>query len=304
MVDPPTPARRSRRTSAFTLIELLVVISIIALLIGILLPVLGTVRKTARNAVCLSNCRQMGIGLTSYSVDENGWYPAPVYQDSDRLVPWQGAIYELVTGNRLQPNQVTLASQHEYLLDSAFECPQAISSDSDDPTSFERSYAMNADLIGNLPSPPYGGLGYERQFKRADLITSSAGTLLLGDGKVVAVRLRSAGTKRSIPVGTTGGSPIVSNITDMVFDSVTNFILTEKTRHDTRINLALADGSAASREWLKSNDDVPWIPFPTPGDINIDDPTTFPDDVAQFWFGSTSKLPESNNYRVNRAPIN
>lgn len=59
------------RRHAFTLIELLVVISIIALLIGILLPALGAARNSARNAQCLSNIRGMGQSQFTFATDHN-----------------------------------------------------------------------------------------------------------------------------------------------------------------------------------------------------------------------------------------
>ena len=66
--------RRAPR-DGFTLIELLVVISIIALLIGILLPVLANAREQSRRIVCLANQRSVTQATISYAADEDGAAP-------------------------------------------------------------------------------------------------------------------------------------------------------------------------------------------------------------------------------------
>jgi prepilin-type N-terminal cleavage/methylation domain-containing protein/prepilin-type processing-associated H-X9-DG protein len=64
----------SDRRGGFTLIELLVVIAIIAVLIGVLLPALGSARDIARQTKCASNIRQLCISAQSYANSEKGYY--------------------------------------------------------------------------------------------------------------------------------------------------------------------------------------------------------------------------------------
>ena len=84
---------------AFTLIELLVVISIIALLVGILLPALGAARETAKLAVCASGLHQMGVGVMAYAIDYDSYLP------SDEQTTANFGPYNLYSG-RIWPTQV------------------------------------------------------------------------------------------------------------------------------------------------------------------------------------------------------
>jgi len=63
------------QSRAFTLIELLVVIAIIAILAAILFPVFAQAREQARKASCLSNTKQLGLGVMMYIQDYDEMYP-------------------------------------------------------------------------------------------------------------------------------------------------------------------------------------------------------------------------------------
>lgn len=92
MKMPESSKRRSvrleqNRGAAFTLIELLTVIAIIGILAAILIPVVGRVRESARQAVCVSNLRQVGVAIQLYIDDHNDVMPGPFYSGAIHSFP-------------------------------------------------------------------------------------------------------------------------------------------------------------------------------------------------------------------------
>jgi prepilin-type N-terminal cleavage/methylation domain-containing protein/prepilin-type processing-associated H-X9-DG protein len=67
------------KPKGFTLIELLVVIAIIALLLGLLLPALGQVKKQAKEVACQAKLKQWGLIFRMYANDNDGYFPTGPY---------------------------------------------------------------------------------------------------------------------------------------------------------------------------------------------------------------------------------
>jgi prepilin-type N-terminal cleavage/methylation domain-containing protein/prepilin-type processing-associated H-X9-DG protein len=81
-----------RYHKGFTLIELMVVIAIIAILAGLLLPALAKSKSKAIQINCLSNMKQMGVGLLLYSEDFNGQLPGNFHHNTDPDFTWTDAL--------------------------------------------------------------------------------------------------------------------------------------------------------------------------------------------------------------------
>lgn len=86
-------SRAKRFAHAFTLLELLIVIGIVALLISLMLPALNRVREQAKWIQCISNMRQLAVGLQGYAAANKHRYPPNVslpspgifWYDQDRI---------------------------------------------------------------------------------------------------------------------------------------------------------------------------------------------------------------------------
>lgn len=87
---------RNRR-QAFTLIELLVVIAIIAILAAILFPVFARAREQARKTTCVSNLKQIGLGLLMYAQDYDETFPW-LMQDGRNNDDATGLSRQMVSG--------------------------------------------------------------------------------------------------------------------------------------------------------------------------------------------------------------
>ena len=157
----------------FTLIELLVVIAIIGILAGMLLPVLGRAKETARRISCLNNLTQLSLAGQMYVHDSDGRYP--LRSGTHR---WPDKFYDEYGKNL------------KLLLCPSDTGAPATESDSTVADSAPRSYVINGfnDYSYYLLSHP----GYEPDWNavetnltvvavREEAITDTSGTIILGE---------------------------------------------------------------------------------------------------------------------------
>ena len=138
-----------RRSSGFTLIELLVVIAIIAILAAILFPVFARAREKARANTCLSNTKQLTLGLLMYVNDFDERFP-PSMSGWGSPPGWETLTYPYVKNVQIYqcPDIINQGTQYYNPIPGA--SPAA---------NFPRSYQINglsSGICGNAPSTYYG----------------------------------------------------------------------------------------------------------------------------------------------------
>jgi len=159
MVMKITERRRlASAETAFTLIELLVVIAVIAILAGMLLPVLARAKETGRRISCLNNLKQLSLAAQLFVDDNGGNYPPR--SETDR---WPNRLYDnygrntkllLCLSETATPdtagssfsNNVADASPRSYIINGWNEFFQSLKNPND-PLGLNEGNSMKEDAI-------------------------------------------------------------------------------------------------------------------------------------------------------------
>lgn len=211
----------------FTLVELLVVIAIIAILVAILMPVFSNYVVAAKRGACISNMRQIGVGIAAYAGDNDGLIPygpkAPPFTNPMDFYPSTGAPTSLISLQSGQPVGLGLLID-KYLTKTpkVLFCPGA-----DQPLDADAELAK----VG------------KRQAQGSYYYRHAGNTSLFDAGGVAPMpqhlRLADLGLNSQ-------GVPVRALVMDSVFltsDDFASFGITNKTNHKKLwVNVLYADG--------------------------------------------------------------
>lgn len=214
---------KSHKREAFTLIELLVVIAIISILAAILFPVFARARENARRTSCLSNLKQIGLGVMQYT------------QDYDETYPMSLNYYSPASGDEtywFQDIQPYVKSTQ------VFQCPNGYQA-----ATANGNYGANRSIL------PYSNATVN-QVKVSAVQSASTIYMIMDYGNYSAsssnVRYGDGTTWQYLPgMGEGGTACAVTAMTG--FDRIGDC---KSGRHFGGVNMAFADGHV---KWLKSS---------------------------------------------------
>jgi prepilin-type N-terminal cleavage/methylation domain-containing protein/prepilin-type processing-associated H-X9-DG protein len=224
--------RNRRQSKGFTLIELLVVIAIISILAAILFPVFARARENARRASCLSNLKQIGLGMMMYVQDYDEHYP---HMSGGPATPPPGGWWyngSWFWMNMIEPyvksTQVFICPSSPHHVDYKFP-----------PGPFAYQYGANARILTPPPSP-----GVNKSVVSMAAIAAPASTYMLMDSSFYYFNstsynfINTPGSQYYIP----GACAFSAPATDPTYhdDCYTG-------RHFNGVNVVFADGHV---KWL------------------------------------------------------
>ncbi len=264
----------SRLHRGFTLIELLVVIAIIAILAAILFPVFARARENARRTSCLSNLKQIGLGMQQYTQDYD-----------ERVVPYRNVGTNPYAADARVETQAKANVFMNQLLDPYIKSAQVWACPSN-PSAW-----VNIDTSSVAVDPGYKSYGGQNSYTVNNYAMKSnigpsiasfpevANTYALLDGSYYNALPR--GACQLVSDQPSGFNPTTStypqywkNLGNSQAFRIPNVTDAEapdliKSRHMETINTLYLDGHAKSINWTKIVNDAPavgkkdsqWDPF-------------------------------------------
>lgn len=126
------------RKYRFSIIELLTVVLVILLLISLTIPIVLNLKMNARSAICKSNLRQLGILLTSYHSDHQGYLPYHSVKDIPKPTNGNNELYRNWNGHLLPYFSINLPDKYTRIaMVTSKECTRS-----------------SASQLGGPPNPP------------------------------------------------------------------------------------------------------------------------------------------------------
>jgi prepilin-type N-terminal cleavage/methylation domain-containing protein/prepilin-type processing-associated H-X9-DG protein len=231
----------SAKKAGFTLIELLVVIAIIAILAAILFPVFAKARERAQQTTCLSNERQIGLGVMQYVSDNDEKYPLFAWNripspNSDMSLDCPSDGYDAVIRPYLKSWEVYACPSQRFFPTWGANSKMVTARPAPDtPTKGRTSYGYNWTLVNLslvMANPPRDGR------LKTSLIKDPTGTIFLGENE-------NGNHITYEPVqfeGKSTGAPSSSGYQNLANDPEVMGRLRVPQRHGGKNNYIFADG--------------------------------------------------------------
>lgn len=165
------------KNQGFTILELLIIVIVLALLVGIIMPVLNAAKQKAQQVGCTNNMKQLYFALEQYANDNNGLLPRPNNSDTSKdgtknciAEVWFKAVDRYLTTLQLSSIRDDIPTEERLLLVKQDPTFATVSFSKQDTT---RTIKMNQNLV---PSS-------ECQ-RSIEAIENPTKTVLLFDGRI------------------------------------------------------------------------------------------------------------------------